>query len=138
MTEFEVKLALANAPLSYRGGARSGVRHWLLCPRSRAKVIGVRPSRICLITPGQLALNPRLVKEADALSAAGYEVSVICTSYLDWAMQHDASFEREPWQIAARIPFGPLAPSGIRIKQVIRQRSARVALAIGLGSRGRA
>ena len=65
----------------------------------------MRPSRICLLTPGQLATNPRLVKEADALSAAGYEVSVICTSFLDWAMQHDASFEKRPSQIAARIPF---------------------------------
>ena len=68
------------------------------------------------------------------MSAAGYDVSVICTSFLDWAVQHDASFERRPWRIAARIPFGPLAPPAIRIKQVVRQRAARLGLAIGFGS----
>jgi hypothetical protein len=33
--------------------------------------------RICLVTTGQPATNPRLVKEADALSAAGCEVHVV-------------------------------------------------------------
>ncbi|NUJ81636.1 hypothetical protein HUN39_16715 [Methylocystis sp. FS] len=75
-----------------------------------------------------------MVKEADALSAAGYEVSVICASFLDWGMQHDAAIVGRPWRIAARIPFGPLASPRIRIKQIVRQRAARTALAIGFGS----
>lgn len=36
--------------------------------------------RICLITPGHVAFNPRIVKEADALSAAGYDVHVIAAN----------------------------------------------------------
>ena len=28
--------------------------------------------RVCLLTPGHLSTNPRLVKEADALANAGY------------------------------------------------------------------
>lgn len=88
--------------------------------------------RICLITQGHLATNPRLVKEADALSAAGYDVSVICTSFLDWGRQHDAAFEGRRWRIAASIPFGPLASPPTRIKQVVRQRAARLALALGV------
>ena len=33
--------------------------------------------RICLVTPGNLAANPRIVKEADALQEAGYEVTAV-------------------------------------------------------------
>jgi glycosyltransferase involved in cell wall biosynthesis len=33
--------------------------------------------RICLISPGHLASNPRLVKEANALHAAGFQVRVV-------------------------------------------------------------
>jgi len=31
-------------------------------------------STVCLVTPGQPSTNPRLVKEADALAEAGYDV----------------------------------------------------------------
>jgi glycosyltransferase involved in cell wall biosynthesis len=44
---------------------------------------------VCLITPGQPSTNPRLVKEADALSEAGYNVSVICAHWADWADETD-------------------------------------------------
>ncbi len=33
---------------------------------------------VCLIGPGALSSNPRLVKEADALAAAGYRLRVVC------------------------------------------------------------
>lgn len=33
--------------------------------------------RVCIVTPGHLASNPRVVKEADALHQAGYDVSVV-------------------------------------------------------------
>ena len=39
-------------------------------------------ARICIITPGQLGSNPRTVKEADALSAVGHDVTVIATRVL--------------------------------------------------------
>ncbi len=42
-------------------------------------------SRICLVTTGQPSTNPRLVKEADALSAAGYDVTVIGAHWASWA-----------------------------------------------------
>ena len=34
-------------------------------------------ARICLVTTGQPACNPRLVKEADALVDAGFDVHVV-------------------------------------------------------------
>jgi hypothetical protein len=35
-----------------------------------------------LVTPGHLSTNPRLVKEADALAAAGYQVSVVSARFI--------------------------------------------------------
>lgn len=49
------------------------------------------PERICLVTTSQPAANPRLVKEADALTAAGYDVRVVGAYWNDWAMAFDAS-----------------------------------------------
>lgn len=37
--------------------------------------------RVCLVSPAHPASNPRLVKEADALVAAGHDVHVICGRY---------------------------------------------------------
>lgn len=41
-------------------------------------------SKIVIITSGQPALNPRLVKEADALTEAGHEVTVIYAYWNQW------------------------------------------------------
>lgn len=38
--------------------------------------------RICLVSPGHVASNPRLVKEADALHRAGYNVRVVAGDYM--------------------------------------------------------
>lgn len=45
----------------------------------------VAGKRIVLITSGQPSINPRLVKEADALADAGYHVTVIYQYWNDWA-----------------------------------------------------
>jgi hypothetical protein len=48
-------------------------------------------SRVCLVTPGHLGSNPRIVKEANALSAAGYDVTVVyCESHRP-AIERDRS-----------------------------------------------
>lgn len=46
-------------------------------------------TKICLITPGQPSTNPRLVKEADALCEAGYDVQVLCAHWAAWADEAD-------------------------------------------------
>ena len=38
--------------------------------------------RVCLISPGHVASNPRLVKEADALESAGFHVRVVAGNYM--------------------------------------------------------
>ncbi len=46
--------------------------------------------KVCLITPGHLASNPRLVKEAQALAANGYKVHLIFTQYVPYLIDFDA------------------------------------------------
>jgi glycosyltransferase involved in cell wall biosynthesis len=41
------------------------------------------------MTPGQLSINPRLVKEADALVEAGHEIHVLCSHMVSWADEAD-------------------------------------------------
>lgn len=48
-------------------------------------------ARICIVTPGQLGSNPRAVKEAHALTAAGHDVTVIATRVLDAVEPRDQS-----------------------------------------------
>jgi len=45
--------------------------------------------KIVLATTGQPSLNPRLVKEADALAGAGYDVTVIYAYWNDWGSRFD-------------------------------------------------
>lgn len=45
--------------------------------------------KICLITPGSIASNPRLVKEAQSLTQAGYSVHLIFIQNLDFIADFD-------------------------------------------------
>ena len=75
---------------------------------------------ICLISSAHLSANPRLVKEADALSEAGYEVTVIAATYDIRSREVDHGFESRPWRAAPPIPFGPRARRGRRLVQIAR------------------
>ncbi|HUF47145.1 MAG TPA: hypothetical protein VMM93_04955 [Vicinamibacterales bacterium] len=44
---------------------------------------------ICIVTTGQPSTNPRAVKEADALAAAGHAVRLIGAQWADWADEAD-------------------------------------------------
>ncbi len=55
--------------------------------------------RVCLVTVGQPATNPRLVKEADALAEAGHEVRVVGAQWARWADAFDGDLiARRKWQ----------------------------------------
>lgn len=82
-------------------------------------------ARICIITPGQVGSNPRVVKEAATLAAAGHDVHVIATkvaAFVEprdqeimagaaWGIERVAFDDRSKWrgerlrQIAARQAF---------------------------------
>ncbi len=81
---------------------------------------------VCLLTPGHLSTNPRLVKEADALQGAGYKVQVVATRFVHWADEVDKEFDDRPWRVR-RTVFGPMAPRGIWLWQGIRHRACLAA-----------
>lgn len=45
--------------------------------------------KICLVSTGQPSTNPRLVKEADALSEKGYKVTALCSYWSEWGYKFD-------------------------------------------------
>lgn len=61
---------------------------------------------ICLISPGHLSTNPRLVKEAAALRESGHRVSIVCGRYLPWGVAADHAIAAELEPVTA-VPFGP-------------------------------
>jgi len=77
--------------------------------------------RVCLVSPGHLSTNPRLVKEAHALHAAGHKVYVVCGRFKRWGTRHDAPLAAEIESVTA-VPFGPAEASHWTY---IRQNSVR-------------
>jgi glycosyltransferase involved in cell wall biosynthesis len=63
-------------------------------------------ARICIITPGQLGSNPRVVKEASALAEAGHAVVVICTKVLAAVEARDRAVMATARFAVKRIAFG--------------------------------
>lgn len=84
---------------------------------------GINKRRICLVTPGHLSTNPRLVKEADALVSAGYEVSIVSSRFIEWADEADREFENRSWRVV-KVSFGPIAGRFSHIFQSFRRRAA--------------
>jgi Glycosyl transferases group 1 len=46
-------------------------------------------TRICVVTAGHLSTCPRMLKAADALAGAGYDVRVVSTNHTPWATATD-------------------------------------------------
>src|SRR5687768_2570217 len=56
-------------------------------------------ARICIVTGSSLARNPRVVKEASALAAAGHEVTVLGPAFSERLADEDAALARTGgWQ----------------------------------------
>jgi glycosyltransferase involved in cell wall biosynthesis len=84
---------------------------------------------ICIVSPGNLASNPRVLKEADALHGAGYDVTTVACDYSKELKDvDDAIAAKAPWKIV-RVPR-PFAERGITI---LAGRLAR--LVAGAGAR---
>jgi hypothetical protein len=45
--------------------------------------------RVCVVTAGHISTCPRMLKTADALHQAGYDVRVVSTSHTPWAVEAD-------------------------------------------------
>jgi len=54
--------------------------------------------RVCVVTAGHLSTCPRMLKAADALQDAGYQVRVVSTRHVSWAWHTDLCVKmRRPW-----------------------------------------
>jgi glycosyltransferase involved in cell wall biosynthesis len=71
-------------------------------------------------------MNPRMVKDADTLAEAGYDVSVIAPTFSRQATEADRVFADCAWRIVASPQFGPEAPTLIRIRELMRRQAARI------------
>lgn len=91
--------------------------------------------RVCLISPGHLSTNPRLVKEARTLSEAGHDVSIVCGRYLRWGEAQDRALVDKRWRVT-HVPFGPVeAPRSTYVFQSLRCRVATALVRAGVGAR---
>ncbi len=84
---------------------------------------------VCIVSPGNLASNPRVLKEADALHEAGYAVTAVVCDYTESLRPFDD-------EIAARVPWKVVRvarPAGER--QVGQAARGLARLATGLGLR---
>ncbi|RZK12487.1 MAG: hypothetical protein EOO46_03015 [Flavobacterium sp.] len=64
--------------------------------------------KVVLITTGQPSTNPRIVKEADALQSAGFDVAVLYCHYINWATDADKNLlNNKTWkhQLIGGSPF---------------------------------
>lgn len=79
---------------------------------------------VCLISPGHFSTNPRLLKEARALTEAGYKVSIVCGRYSTWAREQDIKVADPNWDISY-VAFGPFeAPKPTYLMQSLARRLA--------------
>ena len=55
---------------------------------------------VCIVSPGNLAADPRVVKEANALHEAGYAVTAVVSDYSPGLRSFDAEISnRAPWKV---------------------------------------
>ena len=73
-------------------------------PRRRdvvgASLTPSRRARVTVVTSGHLSTCPRMLKSADALAAAGYDVTVVATCHEPWAADADRDVRsRRTWPV---------------------------------------
>lgn len=90
------------------------------------------PLRFTLVTSAHVTNNPRLVKEADALTAAGHVVRVVAPLHHEHlARRDDALLASRRWRLQ-RVPVGRASAAARWAVGVAAQRAARTAFALGL------
>jgi hypothetical protein len=89
--------------------------------------------KIVLITTGQPSGNPRIVKEADAFAAAGYDVTVLYCFFIQWSLEKDRILlQNVPWKYAI-VGGSPIRKKGLYFFTRLRFKIARI-LAPHLGA----
>ena len=92
-----------------------------------------RPFRVTVVTSGHLSTCPRMLKAADALSAAGHDVRVVATRHEPWAVEADSDARaRRRWPLTT-IDYRRGASGATYWRSGARYRAAR-AIAGQLGA----
>jgi hypothetical protein len=79
---------------------------------------------ICLVTPAHLSTNPRLIKEADALTEAGYKVSIVSARFMSWSDEADREFEGRNWSVK-KLEYGIYSSLLKKIHYRLRRKISR-------------
>lgn len=88
--------------------------------------------RVCMISPGHLSTNPRLVKEASALQRACHDIHVVHGRFKSWGTQHDSPLAAEFGHVTS-IAFGPSEASRLAyLRQNLIWKGARALVRHGL------
>jgi len=88
---------------------------------------------VCIVSPGNLASNPRILKEADALHGAGYDVTVIVCDYNETLRQADDEIEAAaPWKVI-RVPRAWDEGIVARMAAALAQALSAVGIAVPVG-----
>ncbi len=87
--------------------------------------MGITAKTVVLLSSGQPSINPRLVKEADALSDAGYEVTVLYQYWNAWATRLDTDLLATKRWKAIRVGGSPDHEKWTYLRTRIAQKLAR-------------
>jgi glycosyltransferase involved in cell wall biosynthesis len=89
------------------------------------------PTRICIITAGSLASTPRMLKAADALHEAGYQVRAVSAEHVDWVSEAGRQLRASrPWQCQV-IDWHPRTGRWVYLRSGVRHRLTRAAVGVG-------
>lgn len=87
--------------------------------------------RIAIVTPGHLASNPRVVKEAEALAGAGHDIAIVHGQSVTWLVDTDARLARPEWRVRT-VAFGSRVAGRVRhFRQCGVSRLVRAAMSCG-------
>lgn len=93
------------------------------------------PARICLVTPGNVASNPRLVKEAQALRGAGYHLRIVAADIIPSLSRFDDAVFAELGCEYVRVSYR--WPRWRHVARAVLQRVARMRMRVARRSGGR-
>ena len=86
-------------------------------------VHGGSKSIICIVTTAPICCNPRVVEEADALSAAGFEVRVVVSQHVEGARWDAELMDERTWTLdPVRWDSSGLKAKTIRLASGLRHR----------------
>jgi hypothetical protein len=89
-------------------------------------------TRVCVVTAGHMSTCPRMLKAADALHGAGFDVRVVSASHTPWAVEADSRLRAtRPWRWDL-VDYARVTARGRQIVTGARRRIAH-ALTVGFG-----